>query len=60
MRIYVNDKPVELLPGMTVKHALIKAGLLAQIEAGRKVYDAWGNEVGLAGALAAGMKLWVR
>ena len=60
MQVYVNNKPVELLPGMTVRNALIKAGLLEQIEAGRKVYDAWGNEVGLAGALSAGMKIWVR
>jgi hypothetical protein len=60
MRVYVNNKPVELLPGMTVRHALLKAGLLGQIEAGRKVYDDWGNEVGLAGALSANMKIWVR
>ncbi len=60
MRVYVNNQPVELLPGMTVRHALIKAGLLGQIEAGRKVYDAWGNELGLAGALSAGTKIWVR
>ncbi|MHB8068785.1 MAG: hypothetical protein ACYDIC_12910 [Desulfobaccales bacterium] len=60
MRVYVNNEAVELLPGMTVKHALIKTGLLGQIEAGRKVYDAWGNEVGLAGALSAEMKIWVR
>jgi hypothetical protein len=60
MRVYVNNEPVELLPGMTVRHALLKAGLLEQIEAGRKVYDAWGNEVGLGGALTAEMKIWVR
>lgn len=60
MRVYVNHEPVELLPGMTVKHALIKAGLLEQIAAGRKVYDAWGNELGLGGALSAEMKIWVR
>jgi len=60
MRVYVNNKPVELLPGMTVKHALLKAGLLGQIEAGRKAYDEWGNEVGLAGALSADMKIYVR
>ena len=60
MRVYVNHEPVELLPGMTVKHALIKAGLLGQIAAGRKVYDAWGNELGLGGALSAEMKIWVR
>lgn len=60
MRVYVNNKPVELLPGMTVKHALLKAGLLGQIEGGRKAYDEWGNEVGLAGALSADMKIYVR
>jgi len=60
MQVYVNNEPVELLPGMTVRHALIKAGLSQQIEEGRKVYDAWGNEVGLAGALSEGMKIWVR
>jgi hypothetical protein len=60
MRIYVNDQPLELFPGMTIRHALIKAGLLSEIEAGRKVYDEWGNEIGLAGALSAGMKIWVR
>ena len=45
---------------MTVKHALIKAGLWQEIEKGRKAYDEWGNELGLAGALSAGMKIWVR
>lgn len=60
MRIYVNNEPLELLPGMTIKHALIKAGLWEQVEAGRKVYDEWGNELGLAGALSEGIKIWVR
>ncbi|MFZ5453237.1 MAG: hypothetical protein ACOZF2_15370 [Thermodesulfobacteriota bacterium] len=60
MRVYVNDEPLELLPGMTVRHALIKAGLFKRVEAGQKVYDEWGNELGLAGALAADMKIWVR
>jgi len=60
MRVYVNEEPVELLPGMTVKHALLKTGLLNGIAAGLKVYDQWGNELGLAGALAEGMKIWVK
>ncbi|MDI1472045.1 MAG: hypothetical protein QMD43_09115 [Thermodesulfovibrio sp.] len=60
MRIFVNNKPVTLLPGMTVKHALIKAELLEEIEAGKKVYDEWGNELGLDGELAEGVKLFVR
>ncbi len=60
MQVHVNDQPLDLLPGMTVKHALIKAGLLKEVESGRKVYDEWGNEVGLAGALVEGTKIWVR
>ncbi len=60
MRVYVNNEPVELLPGMTIRHALIKAGLSQQIETGRKVFDEWGNELGLAGAISADMKIYVR
>jgi hypothetical protein len=42
MKVYVNYRPIEILPGMTVKHALIGAGLLKEIEESKKVYDAWG------------------
>ncbi len=45
---------------MTVRHALEAAGLVALVAQGRKVYDAWGNEVGLDGALAEGMRLQVK
>jgi hypothetical protein len=60
MRVYVNQKPVEVLPGMTVRHALLSAGLLDLIAAGQKPYDQWGNEVGLDGALAPEMKICVK
>jgi hypothetical protein len=60
MRVYVNEKPVDLVPGMQVKHALIRAEQMAKIAAGLKVYDAWGHELGLDGALADGMKLFVK
>jgi hypothetical protein len=60
MRVYVNEKPVDLVPGMQVKHALIRAEQMAEIAAGLKVYDAWGHELGLDGALADGMKLFVK
>lgn len=46
--------------GMTVKHALTQAGLLAEIRATKKVFDEWGNEVGLDGALSEGIKMYVR
>lgn len=60
MRVYVNDKPVDLLPGMTVRHALIGAGLLKEIERSKKAYDEWGNEIGLDGALAEGMRVYLK
>ena len=60
MRVYVNQKPVDLVPGMQVKHALIGAGQMAAIDAGLKVYDAWGHELGLDGALTNGMKIFVK
>jgi hypothetical protein len=60
MRVYVNQQPVEVLPGMTVRHALIAAALLERLAAGQKAYDEWGNEVGLDGALAPEMKIYVK
>lgn len=45
---------------MKVIHALIGAGLDRELERGKKVYDEWGNEVGLDGELTAGIKLFVR
>ncbi len=56
----MNDRPVDLLPGMTVRHALIQSGLREEVASGKKVYDEWGNEVGLEGALIEGMVLKVR
>ena len=32
MVVFVNDKEVHLLPGMTIKHALTQAGLLKSLE----------------------------
>jgi len=58
--VYVNQKSVDILPGMTVKHALISAGLLKEIKASKKVYDEWGNELGLDGALSEGMRIYVK
>ncbi|MBI5639454.1 MAG: hypothetical protein HZA17_03415 [Nitrospirae bacterium] len=60
MKIYVNDRLIEILPGMKVRHALIQAGLITEAEAGRLVYDEWGNELGLDGALSEGMKIFLK
>lgn len=45
---------------MTVRHALLRAGVLQELEAGLKVYDEWGHEVGLDGAISEGMKLFMK
>jgi hypothetical protein len=60
MRVYVNEKSVDVLPGMMVKHALVSAGLLQSIEASKKVCDEWENELGLDGALSEGMRIYVK
>jgi len=60
MKVYVNDKEVNLVPGMTVQHALIETGLLKSVESGKKVYDEYENEVGLSGELTENMRFYVR
>lgn len=60
MKVFVNHKPVEVLHGMTVRHALTSAGLLKEIENSKKVYDEWGNELGLDGALFEGMEIFIK
>ena len=60
MKVFVNDRPFEIMEGMTVRHALIRAGLLKKLEESMKAYDEWGNEIGLDGALSKGMKIYVR
>ncbi len=63
MKVYVNDEPVDVVPGMKVRHALLSAGVLKGVEtskkSSKKVYDEWGNELGLEGALAEGMKIYL-
>ena len=60
MKVYVNDRPVDLLGGMTVKHALLQAGFAEEKEASKRVYDEWENEMGLDGALSEEMKIYVK
>ena len=59
MQIYVNDIPVEILPGMTVKHALISAELFKDADSIKRVCDKWGNEIGLDGELTEGERIYV-
>jgi len=60
MKVYVNDREVNLVKGMTVKHALTAAGLMDEIKQGKKVFDETGNEIGLGGALTEGSKIYVK
>jgi hypothetical protein len=60
MKLWINNRPVELMQGMTVRHALIQADLVKEIEKGSKVYDEWGNEVGLDGAVEEGQRFEVK
>jgi hypothetical protein len=60
MQVFVNDRAVAVQAGMTVRHALIAAGLLKKLSEGKRVFDAWGNEVGLDGALSSNSRLYVR
>ncbi|NWG02205.1 MAG: hypothetical protein HXY44_05055 [Syntrophaceae bacterium] len=60
MKVYINDISIDLLPGMTVRHALIAVGILKEIDHSTKVYDEWGNEMGLDGGLAEGMKIYTK
>jgi hypothetical protein len=60
MTVYVNDREISLVIGMTVKHALTAAGLMDEVKQGKKVFDEMGNEIGLGGALTEGSKIYVK
>jgi hypothetical protein len=60
MKVFVNDREVNLITGMTVKHALIAASLIDEIKQGKKVYDEMGHEIGLGGSLMEGSKIYVK
>ena len=60
MKVYVNNQDVNVVAGMTVKHALTAAGLIEEIEKGKKIYDEMGNEIGLGGALTEGAKIYIK
>jgi len=59
MRVFVNSQEVELLPGMTVRHALIGAGFQKSLLEEVLVTDEWGNAIGMDGAVDEGAKILV-
>jgi hypothetical protein len=61
MRVWLNNQPLSLVPGMTVRQALIQADHLGEVEQGVcLVVDEWENEVGLEGALKEGSRLYLK
>jgi hypothetical protein len=60
MKVFVNNKEVDIIAGMTVRHALIAADFLKDISSGKKVFDEWGNEIGLDGTVEEGLNIHVR
>jgi len=59
MKVFVNNYEVDIQPGMTVRHALIASDFLKDISSGKKVFDEWGNEIGLDGAMENGSRIYV-
>ncbi len=55
MQLIIDDKTVELLPGMTVRHALLAR--YGTVDDRLRVTDRWGNQIGLEGAVSDGMRL---
>ena len=61
MKVYVNNQAVYIYTGMTVRHALLTAGVLEELKAlKKKVYDEWGNEIGLEGVLIEEARIYIR
>ncbi len=59
MIVYVNNKAVEILHGMKVRHALINAEILKEGFSIKAITDEWGNEIGMDGELSEGDKIFV-
>ncbi len=55
MQVTVDGKTVELLSGMTVRHAL--HARYGAVDDTVLVTDRWGNQVGLSGAVTDGAQL---
>jgi len=60
VNVFVNGTLVALAPGMTVRHALTGAGVMNMPGSTWQVYDEWGNELGLDGALSEGARIYLR
>jgi hypothetical protein len=59
LNVFVNERHYHLLKGMSVRHALLAAGLLDNDREIPTVLDEWGNQTGLDGTLTEGIKLFI-
>ena len=62
IEVFVNDRPVTVFRGLTVKHALIAAGgdlYRPALDGDTAVRDENGFVIGLEGALHEGARLYV-
>ncbi len=60
MRVFVNGEPIDLAPGMSVRHALLRAGIPVDPDRSIRVSDQWDQELGPEGELAEGDRIFVR
>lgn len=63
MRVFVNNHPVEVYPGASVRHALLRYSdtVYQEAVAGKLVVtDRHGNRLGLGGPLEEGLRLTVQ
>jgi hypothetical protein len=58
MNVFVNGRHLHMLKGMSVRHALLAAGMHLNDRDIPTVMDEWGNLTGLEGALTDGVKLF--
>lgn len=58
LNVFVNGSHFHLVKGMSVRHALLAAGMILNNREIPAVLDEWGNLTGLDGALTEGTKLF--
>ena len=58
MRVFIDGEPIALAPGATVRHAILAFNRGSGREEEPRVFDPWGNEVGLDGELSEGDHLY--
>jgi hypothetical protein len=58
LNVFVNGRHFLMVKGMTVRHALLAAGVLLKDKEIPAVLDEWGNITSPEGSLTDGMKLF--